>query len=298
MEIKDVGQRIAKLRKEHGWSQRELAEKLNVSDKTVSKWENGGVPSIDLFPAIAKLFAISIDYLITGNEKDDSSQSVPNGEAEDTQDPTDASSDAAPETEKLGKEVLRRKLPKSYTCPMCGRVNINPGAHCAYCYHEFDPAIIDALEEVEITEENAVTVNPDIVFDDETQKPICPMCGKANPYFGDHCVFCYHEFKHTASDNTDAAAPTKKSYFSESASTGNSVPQSTNQLGCLAYIIAFLFPLIGLIWGAVRKDRGIVIFSVVLMLINLVITFIVLIILWAVGALAFSETLGALASVI
>ena len=179
-----------------------------------------------------------------------------------------------------------------------GRVNVNPGAHCAYCYHEFDPAIIDALEEVEITEEDAVTVNPGIVFDEETQKPICPMCGKANPYFGDHCFFCYHEFKHTASDNTDATAPTKKSYFSESASTGNSVPQSTNQLGCLAYIIAFLFPLIGLIWGAVRKDRGVVIFSVVLMLINLVITCIVLIIMWAVGALAVSETLGALASVI
>ena len=44
MEIKDVGQRIAKLRKEKGLSQIELAKKLNVSDKTVSKWENGGMP--------------------------------------------------------------------------------------------------------------------------------------------------------------------------------------------------------------------------------------------------------------
>ena len=48
MEIKDVGQRIARLRKEMGLSQMALAEKLNVSDKAVSKWENGGMPGTRL----------------------------------------------------------------------------------------------------------------------------------------------------------------------------------------------------------------------------------------------------------
>ena len=74
MELKDVGQRITKLRKEKGWSQMTLAEKLNVSDKTVSKWENGGMPGIDLFPKMAKLFNVSIDYLMTGVEEDTSTE--------------------------------------------------------------------------------------------------------------------------------------------------------------------------------------------------------------------------------
>ena len=64
-----VGKTIASLRKEKGWSQVELAEKLQVSDKAVSKWESdGGMPSLEFFPALAKMFGISIDYLMTGKE--------------------------------------------------------------------------------------------------------------------------------------------------------------------------------------------------------------------------------------
>ena len=59
MEIIDVGKRVAMLRKAKGWSQLELAEKLNVSDKTVSKWENGGMPGIDLFPTSIISIAVS-----------------------------------------------------------------------------------------------------------------------------------------------------------------------------------------------------------------------------------------------
>ena len=69
MEIKDVGQRIARLRKEMGLSQMALAEKLNVSDKAVSKWEkDNGSPSIEFFPILADLFGVSIDYLMTGKK--------------------------------------------------------------------------------------------------------------------------------------------------------------------------------------------------------------------------------------
>ena len=65
---KDVGKRIAKLRKEKGWSQAQLAEMLNISDKAISKWENGGMPSVDIFPKLSKIFNVSIDYLMIGND--------------------------------------------------------------------------------------------------------------------------------------------------------------------------------------------------------------------------------------
>ena len=64
-----IGKTIAALRKQYGWTQVELAEKLGVSDKAVSKWEsNGGYPEVSQFPSIAKIFGVSIDYLMTGEE--------------------------------------------------------------------------------------------------------------------------------------------------------------------------------------------------------------------------------------
>jgi len=65
----EIGKRIAELRKSSGWTQADLAEKLGISDKAVSKWESGrGCPDISQFPAIAKLFAVSIDFIMTGAE--------------------------------------------------------------------------------------------------------------------------------------------------------------------------------------------------------------------------------------
>ena len=41
MDQRKMGGLIRRLRKENGWTQRQLAEKMNISDKTVSKWERG-----------------------------------------------------------------------------------------------------------------------------------------------------------------------------------------------------------------------------------------------------------------
>mgnify|MGYP000189351546 CR=1 FL=1 len=66
-----IGKTIAALRKEKMWTQVELAEKLNVSDKTVSKWESeAGMPEISQLPVMAELFGVSIDYLMTGKEQE------------------------------------------------------------------------------------------------------------------------------------------------------------------------------------------------------------------------------------
>ena len=70
MDYKSIGDNIARLRKGAGLTQAELAEKLGVSDKAVSKWENGqGYPDITIFPRLSEIFCVSIDRLMLGEEK-------------------------------------------------------------------------------------------------------------------------------------------------------------------------------------------------------------------------------------
>ena len=67
MEKKTMGKFISVLRKANGMTQQELADKLLVSDKTVSKWERDErMPDISLLPAIAEIFGITTDELLRG----------------------------------------------------------------------------------------------------------------------------------------------------------------------------------------------------------------------------------------
>lgn len=71
MDAKVVGQNIAKLRRKHKMTQKELADALFVVDKTISRWECGyGFPDVKLLPVIADMFHVSVDELI-GNEQVD-----------------------------------------------------------------------------------------------------------------------------------------------------------------------------------------------------------------------------------
>ena len=55
---------IFELRKERGWTQGMLAEKLCISPQCISKWECGiGYPDVTLFPLIAELFGVDIGIL-------------------------------------------------------------------------------------------------------------------------------------------------------------------------------------------------------------------------------------------
>ena len=63
-----TGAMIKELREKYRLTQAEFAEKINVSDKTVSKWETAkGYPDISLLEPIAKVFDISVTELISGN---------------------------------------------------------------------------------------------------------------------------------------------------------------------------------------------------------------------------------------
>lgn len=60
-----LGQRIHEFRTALGWSQVQLAKKLNISKQTVSNWENENIqPSIEMLVRLSKLFRTSTDYLL------------------------------------------------------------------------------------------------------------------------------------------------------------------------------------------------------------------------------------------
>ena len=60
-----IAKNIQKLRQEKGMTQLELAEKLNYSDKSVSKWERGeSLPDVGVLKSIADLFEVTLDYLV------------------------------------------------------------------------------------------------------------------------------------------------------------------------------------------------------------------------------------------
>ena len=66
-----TGRFIAEQRKAHGMTQRQLAERLAVSDKTVSKWECGnGLPEVSLMLPLCELLSINVNELLSGERLD------------------------------------------------------------------------------------------------------------------------------------------------------------------------------------------------------------------------------------
>ncbi len=62
---KTVAKNISELRREAGLTQLDLAERLNYSDKAVSKWESGAsIPDVGVLLEIANLFGVTVDYLL------------------------------------------------------------------------------------------------------------------------------------------------------------------------------------------------------------------------------------------
>ncbi len=62
-----IGAFLSSLRKEKGYTQQEVADKLNISNKTVSKWEcDDGYPEIMMLTAIADLYSVTVDEILRG----------------------------------------------------------------------------------------------------------------------------------------------------------------------------------------------------------------------------------------
>lgn len=100
-----TGAMIRELREKQKLTQAELAEKLFVSDKTVSKWESGkGYPDITLLEPIAKVFGVSVAELLSGR---------------------------AVSNVNVCANMLRSKF---YVCPVCGNVIHSMGEAAISCH--------------------------------------------------------------------------------------------------------------------------------------------------------------------
>lgn len=100
MEKKTIGGFIAALRKANGMTQKDLAERLNVSDKTVSRWErDDGAPDLAVIPVIAEIFDVTCDELLRGERKS------PTERAETTEE-----SEPTPKAEKQRQRLLKSTL--------------------------------------------------------------------------------------------------------------------------------------------------------------------------------------------
>lgn len=115
-----TGTAIKELREKKTMTQLQLAEKLGVSDKTVSKWETGkGYPDITLLEPIAEAFCVSVTELISGNTIYNSNVSA---------------------------NVLKSKF---YICPICGNVIHSMGEAVIHCH-----GVLLTAAEPEQTDEN------------------------------------------------------------------------------------------------------------------------------------------------
>ena len=71
--MKSIGETIASLRKQKGMTQNELAEKMNVTDKAVSKWEQDlSCPDINTISKLADILDVSVEELLKAKKKENS----------------------------------------------------------------------------------------------------------------------------------------------------------------------------------------------------------------------------------
>lgn len=72
---KTLGEMISSLRKEKNMTQNDLAKKMNVTDKAVSKWErNLSCPDVNSIPKLAEVLSVSAEELLNAQTKQDSSK--------------------------------------------------------------------------------------------------------------------------------------------------------------------------------------------------------------------------------
>jgi len=98
MERSHMGDVIRRLRRERGMTQRELAEKLQITDKAVSRWERGvGCPDVSLLAGLSQILGADLTALLSGN---------------------------LPQEEGTGGNMKKATY---YVCPVCGGMTVTTG---------------------------------------------------------------------------------------------------------------------------------------------------------------------------
>ncbi|SHO45083.1 helix-turn-helix domain-containing protein [Anaerocolumna xylanovorans] len=120
MDYNKVGTLLCRLRKEKGMTQKQIADKLNISDKAISKWERGlGCPDVSLLGGLSNIFEVNIEKILAGDLK--------------------------PNNVQMGN--LKRI--KFYVCPNCGNVINNTGdAEVSCCGRKLSPLAAKPADEM------------------------------------------------------------------------------------------------------------------------------------------------------
>ena len=112
-----VGKLILSIRKEKNMTQKELADTLNLSDRTISKWERGiGCPDVSLLNELSKILGVNIEMILTGD--------------------LDQSDNDGGDMNKV----------KFYVCPMCGNAMFSTGDADISCCGRKLPALVAEIE--------------------------------------------------------------------------------------------------------------------------------------------------------
>ena len=73
MDMQKIGKFLAELRREKNLTQDELGEKIGVTNKTVSRWENGNyLPPVEMLQILSKFYDVSINEILNGERINDS----------------------------------------------------------------------------------------------------------------------------------------------------------------------------------------------------------------------------------
>ncbi|MGE5677497.1 MAG: helix-turn-helix domain-containing protein [Pseudomonadota bacterium] len=119
MDCSKVGALILSLRKEKNMTQKEIADRMNISDKTVSKWERGmGCPDVTLLGELSDILGVNIEKILAGdlNEKE--------------------------------KDGGNMKQIKFYACKNCGNViTATSEAEVSCCGRKLNPLVIKPEDE-------------------------------------------------------------------------------------------------------------------------------------------------------
>ncbi|GMQ61981.1 helix-turn-helix domain-containing protein [Vallitalea maricola] len=113
MDCIKAGKLILSLRKEKNMTQKEIADALNISDKTISKWERGlGCPDVSLLGELANILGVNVEKLLLG--------------------------DLSPNS----KDTGNLKNVKFYVCSNCGDIIYSTGkAHISCCGRKLTPLV-------------------------------------------------------------------------------------------------------------------------------------------------------------
>ena len=142
MDCVKVGKLIYELRSGSGMTQKQLADKMNISDKTVSKWERGmGCPDVSLLSELSDALGVNIEKLLSG------------------------------EVNANDKDGGNMKLTGFYVCPTCGNCVTSTGAaELSCCGRKLEPLKAKPLDEKHAIKVETVEDDYYITFDHEMSK--------------------------------------------------------------------------------------------------------------------------------